>query len=93
MADRSKDRKRRELSRDAADIPALFTSNLIHEIHRAERLFASRHNPRDSIACACVCIGITRKKGEQQPSKAVMAKAHAMLAVDGLGWVKDVERL
>lgn len=93
MADCTQNRKRRELSRNAADIPALFTRNQIPEIHRAERLFASRHNARDSIACACVCIGITEKKGEQQPSEAVMARAHAMLAVDGLGWVKDVERL
>ena len=93
MANHAETRQRRELSRDAADIPALFTRNQIHEIHRAERLFASRHIPRDSVACACVCIGITEKKGEQQPSEAVMARAHAMLAVDGLGWVKDVERL
>lgn len=93
MADRTQNRKRRELSRNAADIPALFTRNQIPEIHRAERLFASRHNARDSIACACACIGITEKKGEQQPSEAVMARAHAMLAVDGLGWVNDVERL
>ena len=93
MANHTKTRKRRNLSRDAADIPALFIRNQIHEIYRAERLFASRHNPVDSIAWACVCIGITRKKGEQQPSDAVMARAHAMLAVDGLGWVKDAERL
>jgi len=93
MADHTKNRRHRELSRNAADIPALFTRNQIPEIHRAERLFASRHIPRDSIACACVCIGITEKKGKQQPSEAVVARAHAMLAVEGLGWVKDVERL
>ena len=92
MADRTKNRKSRELSRDAADIDAMFTRNQIYEIHRAERLFASRQNPVDSIACACVCIGIIRKK-EQQASEAVLAKAHAMLAVDGIGWIKDGERL
>ena len=26
-------------------------------------------------------------------SEAVMARAHAMLAVDGVGWIKDGERL
>lgn len=94
MANHAKTRKQRKLSRDAADIGALFTRNQIHEIHRAERLFASRHIPVDSIACACVCIGIIRKKEQQQqPSEAVMARAHAMLAVDGVGWIKDVERL
>ena len=77
--------------RDAADIEALFIRNQIQEIHRAERLFALRENPRDSIACGCVCIGIIKKK--QQPSEAVLARAHAMLAVDGVGWVRDCERL
>jgi hypothetical protein len=92
MAKRTKARKRRKLSRDAADIRALFTRNQIPEIHRAERLFSLRHNPVDSVACACVCHGIVAKR-EQQPSEAVMARAHAMLAVDGVGWVKDSERL
>lgn len=92
MGNHNRTRERRKLSRDAADIEALFTRNQIYEIHRAERLFASRRNPVDSIACACVCIGVIRKK-EQQASEAVMARAHAMLAVDGVGWIKDGERL
>lgn len=84
--------KRLKLSRDAADIESILARNQIQEIQRAERLFASRQNPVDSIACACVCIGIIRKK-EQKPSEAVLARAHAMLAVDALGWMKDGERL
>jgi hypothetical protein len=92
MANHTKPRKRRKLLRDAADIQSMLTRNQIREIHRAERLFASRHNPVDSIACACVCIGIIREK-EQPPSEAVLARAHAMLAVDGVGWIQDGERL
>jgi hypothetical protein len=92
MASLNQNRNRRKLSRDAADIQSMFTRNQIHEIHRAERLFASRHNSVDSIACACACIGIIRER-EQRPSEAVLARAHAMLAVDGLGWIKDCERL
>lgn len=92
MTNHTQTSNRRKLSRDAADIQSMFTRNQIHEIHRAERLFASRHNPVDSIACACVCIGIIREKG-QQPSEAVLARAHAMLAADGVGWIKDGERL
>jgi len=95
MANHTKTRQRRKLSRDAADIETLFTRNKIYEIDRAERLFATRQDPRDSVACACVCLGIVAKmEQQQQPSEAVMAKAHAMLAVDGLGWIKkDGERL
>jgi hypothetical protein len=92
MANHTNTRQRCKLSRDAADVEALFARNQIHEIHRAERLFASRQNPVDSVACACVCIGIIAKK-DQRPSEAVLARAHAMLAVDGVGWVKDGERL
>jgi hypothetical protein len=92
MASHTQTSNRRKLLRDAADVQSMFARNQIHEIHRAERLFASRHNPVDSIACACVCIGIIREK-EQRPSEAVLARAHAMLAVDGVGWIKDGERL
>jgi len=93
MANHTETHQRRKLAQDAADIESMFTRNKIYEIHRAERLFANRQDPRDSVACGCVCLGIVAKKEQQQPSEAVMAKAHAMLVVDGLGWIKDGERL
>ena len=75
----------------ATAIEALFTRNQIHEIHRAEQHFALRHIPDEATKCEDLCMAIVSER--EQPSEAVMAKAHAMLAVDGVGWIKDGERL
>jgi len=92
MSDSSTDpAKWRKLSRDAANTGSLLTRNQIHEIHRAEQLFEQRQDPGASTECAYLCIGIVQSA--KQPSEAVMAKAHAMLAVDGVGPWEESKRL
>lgn len=67
----------------AAAIETLFTRNQIHDIHEAEQLFSLRHYSTQAMQCACICKAIVSEK--EQPSEAVMAKAHAILAVEGVG--------
>jgi hypothetical protein len=91
MADGTGTNIQQKLSRNAGNTKRLLAQNQIHEIHRAEQLFARRQDPGASTECADLCVGIVTSV--EQPSEAVMAKAHAMLAVDGVGPAKESERL
>ena len=91
MADETEICRQRILAQNAENVKAHFARNQINEIHRAEQLFARRQNSVDAIECACLCITITSM--DEQPSEAVMAKAHAMLAVDGVGPSEQSTRL
>lgn len=65
----------------AVNIAAAFARNQIHEIHRAEQLFAQRHVPGKYFECKELCKAIIKKN----PSEAVMAKAHTMIAAENMG--------
>jgi hypothetical protein len=63
---------------------ALLDRNQIREIHLAERFFANQR----WMECTQLCEYIL----EAQPSEAVRAKAHTMLAVRGVGLAMEARR-
>jgi hypothetical protein len=63
---------------------ALIDRNQIREIHLAERFFANQR----WVECTRLCEYIL----EAQPSEAVRAKAHTMLAVRGVGLAMEARR-
>jgi hypothetical protein len=63
---------------------ALIDRNQIREIHLAERFFANQRWVECTQLCECIL--------EAQPSEAVRAKAHTMLAVRGVGLAMEARR-
>jgi hypothetical protein len=68
----------RPASKYAVVMKALLDRNQIREIHLADQLFAAQR----WVECTRLCEYII----QAQPSEAVRAKAHTMLAVRGVVW-------